>query len=60
MISKVMIKLRPKFQFQIPFEFYRTVQEVELAMVIVTVTAPQLTLDHYRGAKSLTHLNDCV
>ena len=54
MISKVMIKLRPKFQFQIPFEFYRTVQEVELAMVIVTVTAPQLTLDHYRGAKSLT------
>ena len=54
MISKVILKLRPKFQFQIPLEFYRTVQEVELVMVMVTVTVPQLTLDHYRGAISLT------
>ena len=29
MISKVMIKFRSKFQFQIPLQFYRTVEKVE-------------------------------
>ena len=29
MISKVMIKFRSKFQFQIPLKFYRTVEKVE-------------------------------
>ena len=29
MISKVMIKFRSKFQFQIPLQFYRTVKKVE-------------------------------
>ena len=29
MISKVMIKCRSKFQFQIPLQFYRTVEKVE-------------------------------
>ena len=29
MISKAMIKFRSKFQFQIPLQFYRTVEEVE-------------------------------
>ena len=30
MISKAMIKFRPKFQFQIPLEFYKTVEKVEI------------------------------
>ena len=30
MISKVMIKFRSKFQFQIPLQFYRTVEKVEI------------------------------
>ena len=29
MISKVMIKFRTKFQFQIPLQFYRTGEKVE-------------------------------
>ena len=29
MISKVMIKFRSNFQFQIPLQFHRTVEEVE-------------------------------
>ena len=29
MISKVMIKFRAKFQFQIPLQFYRTIEKVE-------------------------------
>ena len=29
LISKVMIKFRSKFQFQIPLKFYRTVEKVE-------------------------------
>ena len=29
MISKVMIKFGSKFQFQIPLQFYRTVEKVE-------------------------------
>ena len=29
MISKVMIKFRAKFQFQIPLQFYKTVEKVE-------------------------------
>ena len=29
MISKVMIKFRSKFQFQIPLQFYKTVEKVE-------------------------------
>ena len=29
MISKAMIKFRSKFQFQIPLQFYRTVEKVE-------------------------------
>ena len=29
MISNVMIKFRSKFQFQIPLQFYRTVEKVE-------------------------------
>ena len=29
MISKVMIKFRTKFQFQIPLQFYRAVEKVE-------------------------------
>ena len=29
MISKVMSKFRSKFQFQIPLQFYRTVEKVE-------------------------------
>ena len=29
MISKVMIKFRSKFLFQIPLQFYRTVEKVE-------------------------------
>ena len=29
MISKVMIKFRSKFQFQIPLQFYRIVEKVE-------------------------------
>ena len=35
MISKVMIKFRSKFQFQIPLQFYRTVGKVETLMVVV-------------------------
>ena len=30
MISKAMIKFRSKFQFQIPLQFYRTVEQVEI------------------------------
>ena len=30
MISKVMMKFRSKFQFQIPLQFYRTVEKVEI------------------------------
>ena len=29
MISKVMIKFQSKFQFQIPLQFYRTVERVQ-------------------------------
>ena len=29
MISKVMIKFRSKFQFQIPLQFYRAAEKVE-------------------------------
>ena len=29
MISKAMIKFQSKFQFQIPLQFYRTVEKVE-------------------------------
>ena len=29
MIRKVKIKIRSKFQFQIPLQFYRTVEKVE-------------------------------
>ena len=29
LIRKVMIKFRSKFQFQIPLQFYRTVEKVE-------------------------------
>ena len=29
MISKAMIKFRSKFQFQIPLQFYRTVEKAE-------------------------------
>ena len=29
MISKVMVKLRSKFQFQIPLQFYRIAEKVE-------------------------------
>ena len=29
MISKIMIKFRSKFQFQIPLQFYKTVEKVE-------------------------------
>ena len=35
MISKVMIKFRYKFQFQVPLQFYGTVEKVKLAMVMV-------------------------
>ena len=31
MISKAMIKFRSKFQLQIPLQFYRTVEKVEMA-----------------------------
>ena len=34
MISKVMIKFRSKFQFQIPLQF-QTVEEVKIVMVMV-------------------------
>ena len=30
MISKTMIKFRSKFQFQIPLQFYKTVEKVEI------------------------------
>ena len=30
MISKDMIKFRSKFQFQIPLQFYRTLEKVEI------------------------------
>ena len=30
MISKAIIKCRSKFQFQIPLQFYRTVEKVEI------------------------------
>ena len=30
MISKVMIKFPSKFQFQIPLQFYRTFEKVEI------------------------------
>ena len=30
MISKAMIKFQSKFQFQIPLQFYRTVEKVEI------------------------------
>ena len=30
MISKVIIKFRSKFQFEIPLQFYRTVKKVEI------------------------------
>ena len=35
MISKVIIKFRSKFQFQIPLQFYRIVGKVETLMVVV-------------------------
>ena len=35
MISKVMIKFRSKFQFQIPLQFYRTVEKVETCDVVM-------------------------
>ena len=33
MIGKVMIKFRSKFHFQIPLQFYRTVEKVEICDV---------------------------
>ena len=35
MISKVMIKFRSKFQFQIPLQFYRQLKKLKLEMVMV-------------------------